>query len=89
MVCATDWACDPAGNRREDLLVKRIIAVAVAAGGVALPAMAEEVHVYNWSDYIAEDTIAKFEAETGIDVVYDVYDSIETLEAKLLAGSSG
>jgi putrescine transport system substrate-binding protein len=51
--------------------------------------MAEEVHVYNWSDYIAEDTIAKFEAETGIDVVYDVYDSNETLEAKLLAGSSG
>ncbi|MBN0987237.1 polyamine ABC transporter substrate-binding protein [Amphritea pacifica] len=51
---------------------------------------AEEVlNFYNWSDYIAEDTLAKFEAETGIKVVYDVYDSNETLEAKLLAGNSG
>ena len=58
---------------------------------VALPAIAQDnvVNVYNWSDYIAADTIAQFEAETGIKVVYDVYDSNETLEAKLLAGSSG
>ncbi len=47
------------------------------------------VNVYNWSDYIAEDTIEKFEAETGIDVVYDVYDSNEVLEAKMLTGNSG
>lgn len=55
------------------------------------PAFAQDkvVHVYNWSDYIADDTVAKFEAETGIKVVYDVYDSNETLEAKLLAGNSG
>lgn len=50
---------------------------------------AEELHVYNWSDYIAEDTIATFEQQTGIKVVYDVYDSNEVLEAKLLAGHSG
>ncbi len=50
---------------------------------------AEELHVYNWSDYIAEDTIAAFEQQTGIKVVYDVYDSNEVLEAKLLAGRSG
>jgi putrescine transport system substrate-binding protein len=56
---------------------------------LAFPAASEELHIYNWSDYIAEDTIAKFEAETGIDVTYDVYDSNEVLEAKLLAGSSG
>lgn len=49
----------------------------------------KQVFVYNWSDYIAEDTIANFEKETGIKVVYDVYDSNETLEAKLLSGSSG
>jgi putrescine transport system substrate-binding protein len=56
----------------------------------ALTAQAEgEVHVYNWSDYIAEDTLKNFEAETGIKVVYDVYDSNEVLEAKLLAGNSG
>jgi putrescine transport system substrate-binding protein len=60
-----------------------------AASLAALPALAQELHVYNWSDYIAEDTIAKFEEATGIEVVYDVYDSNETLEAKLLAGNSG
>lgn len=54
-------------------------------------AAAEEpvLHVYNWSDYIAPDTIANFEKETGIAVTYDVYDGNETLEAKLLAGHSG
>ena len=47
------------------------------------------LNVYNWSDYIAEDTIVKFEKETGIKVNYDVFDGNEILEAKLLAGSSG
>lgn len=62
------------------------------AGAPAAPAEAggeRLVYVYNWSDYIAEDTLANFEAETGIRVVYDVYDSNEMLEAKLMAGSSG
>lgn len=47
------------------------------------------VHVYNWSDYVAPDTIERFEAQTGIRVVYDVFDSSELLESKLLAGSTG
>ncbi|MDO6563399.1 polyamine ABC transporter substrate-binding protein [Amphritea sp. 1_MG-2023] len=47
------------------------------------------LHIYNWSDYIAEDTIAKFEQKTGIKVVYDTFDSYESVEAKLLAGKSG
>lgn len=47
------------------------------------------LHVYNWSSYIAPNTIADFEKETGIKVVYDVFDSNEVLEAKLLAGRSG
>ena len=47
------------------------------------------LNIYNWSDYIAEDTIEKFEKETGIKVTYDVFDSNEVLEAKLLAGNSG
>lgn len=65
--------------------------LALLAATLALPAAAEEkaLAIYNWSDYIAPDTIAKFEAETGIKVTYDVYDSNEVLEAKLLAGSSG
>lgn len=51
--------------------------------------VSKSLYVYNWSDYIAEDTVATFEKETGIKVVYDVYDGNETLEAKLLAGASG
>jgi putrescine transport system substrate-binding protein len=60
-------------------------APAAAAG----PAEEKVLNVYNWSDYIAPDTIAKFEAATGIKVNYDVYDGNEVLEAKLLAGRSG
>ncbi|AVO61866.1 polyamine ABC transporter substrate-binding protein [Pseudomonas chlororaphis] len=60
-------------------------------GVMAAAAQADNkvLHVYNWSDYIAPDTIANFEKESGIKVVYDVFDSNETLEAKLLAGKSG
>jgi putrescine transport system substrate-binding protein len=58
---------------------------------VAVSALAEDrvVRVYNWSDYIADDTIEKFEAQTGIRVTYDVFDSNEVLEAKVLSGQSG
>ena len=45
--------------------------------------------IYNWSDYIAEDTIANFEKETGIKVTYDVFDSNELLEAKMVSGNTG
>lgn len=60
---------------------------AIASTGV----FAEEkvLNVYNWSDYIAEDTLANFEAETGIKVTYDVFDSNDVLEAKLLSGKTG
>lgn len=47
------------------------------------------LNVYNWADYIAPDTLEKFEAEYGIKVNYDVYDSSEVLDVKLLAGNSG
>lgn len=49
----------------------------------------QSVNVYNWSDYVAEDTIEGFEQSTGIDVNYDVYSENETLEAKLTAGGAG
>lgn len=52
-------------------------------------ASAAELHIYNWSDYVAEDTVDNFVAETKIKTSYDVYDSNEVLEAKLFAGSSG
>ncbi len=63
------------------------VLAAVLSGSVT--AKDKVLHVYNWSDYIAEDTIANFEKETGVKVVYDVFDSNEVLEAKLLAGSTG
>jgi len=62
-------------------------AALMALGATA--ATAEEVRVYNWSDYIDEALLEKFEAETGYDLVYDVFDSNEVLETKLLAGGSG
>ena len=52
-------------------------------------AEAPVLSVYNWSDYIAEDTLASFQKSTGIQVRYDVFDSNELLETKLLTGRSG
>mgnify|MGYP001286607104 CR=1 FL=1 len=69
--------------------------LAALSGGLAMPfvrpswAQAATVNVYNWSDYIGESTIADFEAETGLGVVYDLYASAEEMQAKLLAGSTG
>ena len=68
------------------------LAVAGLMSFAAGSAMAEEdkvLNIYNWSDYIAEDTIANFEKETGIKVRYDTYDNNEILHAKLVAGKTG
>lgn len=67
-------------------------ALALSFGLSLQMAQAEEKKVlklFNWSDYFAEDTIKNFTAETGIEVVYDVMDSSETLEAKMMTGHSG
>jgi putrescine transport system substrate-binding protein len=74
------------------LMKARLFGCWIAAALItALPAASEELrlNVYNWSDYIAPDTIPRFEAETGIKVTYDAYDGNEVLEAKLLSGRSG
>jgi spermidine/putrescine-binding protein len=80
-------------------MIRRFFQAAVlAACAVAIPAAlspsvraAEEkvLNLYIWSDYLAPDTIANFTMATGIKVNVDVFDSSETLEAKLLAGKSG
>ncbi|CAB3889195.1 MULTISPECIES: polyamine ABC transporter substrate-binding protein [Achromobacter] len=64
-------------------------AVLVAAATSAAMAQNKVVNVYNWAEYTAPDTIPGFEKETGIKVRYDVYDSNDALQAKLLAGKSG
>ena len=58
---------------------------------LAASARAEEkvLNIYNWSDYIADDTISNFEKETGIKVRYDNFDNNEILHAKLVAGRTG
>jgi putrescine transport system substrate-binding protein len=63
--------------------------IAVVASFVASAASAAEVRIYNWSDYIDEEILKDFEKETGIKPIYDVFDSNELLETKLLAGGSG
>ena len=70
------------------LLTGTLIASTLALSSVAA-ANEKTLNIYNWSDYIAEDTIANFEKKTGINVRYDVFDSNEVLEAKLLSGKTG
>jgi putrescine transport system substrate-binding protein len=59
----------------------------------AAPAAAQEeekvLNIYNWSDYIADDTLKNFEKETGIKVRYDTFDNNEIVHAKLVAGKTG
>ncbi|WP_339765672.1 polyamine ABC transporter substrate-binding protein [uncultured Hoeflea sp.] len=72
-------------------LKTRLISAAVMLAASTVLASAQErvVNVYNWSDYIDESILEDFTKETGIKVVYDVFDSNEVLETKLLAGSTG
>ncbi|XDA98282.1 polyamine ABC transporter substrate-binding protein [Sulfitobacter sp. LCG007] len=69
--------------------MNKLLLSAAACALATGTAMAEEVRVYNWSDYIDESLLEKFETETGIDLIYDVFDSNEVLETKMLAGGSG
>lgn len=74
------------------MTINRIGRILVCAAGLAAAAATHAqrvVNVYNWSDYIGDEVVARFEADTGIRVVYDVFDSNEVLEGKLLAGRTG
>lgn len=66
-------------------------AVMAALAAPAARAQQEEkvLNIYNWSDYIADDTVKNFEKETGIKVRYDLFDNNEILNSKLVAGHSG
>lgn len=92
---------DPAGNRTSSEIrmqaLRKLVPAALAgalvmgagAGIHDAAAQSKEVRVYNWSDYIDKAILSEFTRETGIKVVYDVYDSNDVLETKLMAGRSG
>jgi putrescine transport system substrate-binding protein len=72
------------------LMNRLVIAGLVALSAAAATAQeAKVLNIYNWSDYIAEDTIKNFEKETGIKVRYDTFDNNEIVHAKLVAGKTG
>lgn len=74
-------------------LRSRLTAAALAAltvtGAAGSARAAGDLFVYNWTDYTSPDLLKKFEAETGIKVTLDTYDSNETLLAKLKSGAAG
>ncbi len=69
--------------------VMAFVAATLVMGVIQAGAAQPVLHVYNWSDYIDASIIEDFEKETGTKVVYDVYDSNDILETKLLAGKTG
>lgn len=72
--------------------VTRFAALVFLAAALATPAVAQEekvLNVFNWSDYVAPDTLENFTKETGIKINYDVYDSNDILETKISVGKSG
>lgn len=72
------------------MIIFTVLAISGCGGGPGEGGARESiVRIYNWSDYIGEETIDRFQRETGIKVIYDVFDSNEVLEAKLLSGASG
>lgn len=73
---------------------KLTMGLALASASIcALPRLAAadagELHIYNWTDYTSDEMVKKFEAETGIKVTIDTYDSNETALAKLQSGATG
>lgn len=76
--------------RRLQALSLALVGLCGLAGLTSAHAAEPKVlNIYNWSDYIADDTIKNFEKETGIKVNYDNYDNNEVLHAKLVAGKTG
>lgn len=83
-------------GKRHSRFMQRVgfgLGALAATLALAAPASAQQeekvLNIYNWSDYIAEDTVKNFEKETGIKVRYDVFDNNEILHSKLVAGKSG
>src|SRR3984893_6027983 len=79
-------------NRSRIRTMAALLLLACATQGLGVRDAAAEdkrLFIYNWSDFIGPRTVAEFEKLTGVKVIYDVYDAEETMEARLMAGSSG
>lgn len=70
-------------------LQKSLCAAALTCALCGSATAAENLNVWNWSDYIAEDTVANFQKQTNIQTNYVLFDSNELVEARLLSGHSG
>src|SRR5580692_2810621 len=79
------------GSSRIRMMAALLLAACTMQGLGVRAAAAEDkrLFIYNWSDFIGPRTVAEFEKRTGIKVIYDVYDGEETMDARLMAGSSG
>lgn len=74
---------------KHPFLVLSAVALSLGTAAATNAFAAGTLNVYNWGEYIGEETIANFEKEFDIKVTYDNYDSVETVDAKLLAGNTG
>lgn len=68
--------------------VKWALATLLSVGLAQVQAADTRVHVYNWYDFIAPDAMKNFQAQTGIGSVYDVFDSSDVMQSKLMVGSA-
>jgi spermidine/putrescine-binding protein len=74
---------------RDTLTPEQRTAADAAEAAEPLGPIEKRLSIYNWSDYVAPDTISNFEKEFGVTVTYDVYESNEEMLAKLLTGATG
>ena len=70
-------------------MIRPILAALLVLAALPAAAQQPELKIYNWTDYVDPAVLEAFAAETGIKVVYDTFDQMETVETKLLAGRSG
>ncbi|MCP4877376.1 MAG: extracellular solute-binding protein, partial [Gammaproteobacteria bacterium] len=76
----------------KDTAFKSTLAGLTAASLIAVTTVAPaagKLNVSNWAEYMAEDTISNFAKEYDVEVTFTPYDSVEAIDSKLLAGSSG
>lgn len=69
--------------------MKKLLLVATLMAGAAQATAAEKLYLFNWNDYIAEDTLKRFEQQCGCELVQEFYSGTEEMMAKLAAGASG